>query len=104
MNKENIQDIYPLAPLQEGMLFHAIANPDAGLYCIQFAFELLGSLDETAFLTAWERVVDRHETLRTSYHYENADKPLAVVWKQVSFDVIRLDVSDASEAEQSARI
>ena len=68
MNKENIADIYELSPLQQGILFHSICEPETGVYCIQLGYRLRGNLNVKAFEQAWQQVVARHTVLRTAFH------------------------------------
>ncbi|HWN42377.1 MAG TPA: amino acid adenylation domain-containing protein, partial [Thermoanaerobaculia bacterium] len=74
-----IQDVMPLSPLQQGMLFHSIYEPDAGMYVAQFGFELQGNLDVDAFDRAWQKVIERHAALRTAFVWQGLDEPLQVV-------------------------
>jgi len=64
-----LEDAYPLTPLQEGMLFHTLADPGSGAYLEQLVFEI-DDLRPEAFEQAWREVVSRHEVLRTSVHWE----------------------------------
>src|SRR6185436_9771955 len=54
-----LEDAYPVAPLQAGILMHALASPGTGAYIQQLSCALEGELDEAAFLRAWQRLVDR---------------------------------------------
>src|ERR1700704_6319397 len=63
----NLEDIYQLAPMQQGMLFHSIYSPDSGTYFEQSLFTIKGDLNISAFEQAWQRVVERHSILRTSF-------------------------------------
>lgn len=79
---ENVADIYPLSPLQEGMLFHTLEAPTSGVYVEQYSCTLRGPLDVEALQAAWRRVVDRHAVLRTAFLWEGLDEPLQVVRRQ----------------------
>ncbi|CAM2069492.1 Amino acid adenylation domain-containing protein [Sulfidibacter corallicola] len=79
----NIEDIYPLSPMQSGMLFHALYEPRAGLYVEQAVYELAGPLESTALKRAWHMVVARHPVLRTLFLWKKRKKPLQVVRRQV---------------------
>jgi non-ribosomal peptide synthase protein (TIGR01720 family) len=79
--QSQIEDIYPLSPIQQGMLFHTLYDPDSGIYCEQFSCTLKG-LNISAFKQAWERVVILYPVLRTSF-YGEIDTPLQVVHRQV---------------------
>ncbi|KAB8315454.1 non-ribosomal peptide synthetase [Tolypothrix campylonemoides VB511288] len=83
MKQKNIEDIYELSPLQQGMLFHTLVVPHSGVYFEQFCYALQTQLDVPAFKKAWQRVLDRHPILRTSFYWENLDKPYQVVYKEV---------------------
>ena len=89
--RRNLEDIYELAPLQEGMLFHHLSAPGSGLYCEQMSFEIEGDLDEAAFARAWQVVIDRHPALRTSFQWEGLEKPLQVVHRSVSLPIEQQD-------------
>ena len=87
MNKENIADIYELSPLQQGILFHSICEPETGVYCIQLGYRLRGNLNVKAFEQAWQQGVARHTVLRTAFHWEKLEKPLQVVYRQVPVSI-----------------
>ncbi|MCZ7667544.1 MAG: condensation domain-containing protein [Chloroflexi bacterium] len=65
--KKNIEAIYPLSPMQEGMLFHTLYEPQSALYFEQLSFLLQGTLDIALWQQAWQHVIDRHPALRTAY-------------------------------------
>ncbi len=103
-NDRDIEDIYPLAPAQQGLLFHAVSAPQSGAYVYQMACRLEGALDEESFAHAWQEVVARHAVLRTGFSWQAADEPLQVVRRRVAAPVERLDWSGAPAAEQPARL
>ena len=76
-----IDDIYPLAPMQQGMLFHSLYAPESGIYVEQLSCELRGALDTQAFEQAWRHVAAQHPILRTSFAWEGLDAPLQLVWR-----------------------
>jgi acyl transferase domain-containing protein len=74
-----IEDAYPLSPLQQGLHFHALFDPGSGDYMIQVECELHGDLRVEALKAAWERVVDRFAVLRTSFLWQGLRQPLQIV-------------------------
>src|SRR5262249_55879653 len=75
----DVEDIYPLAPGQQAMLSYALQDPTPGVYTLQWRCTLHGALDIAAFERAWQRMVERHPVLRTSFASRGLDKPLQVV-------------------------
>lgn len=72
-------ECYSLSPLQQGMLFHSLYGPESDVYCAQVHWQLGGDLDTVAFAGAWQRVVNRHASLRTSFHWPQGQDPVQMV-------------------------
>lgn len=83
MAKDNIEAVYRLTPVQEGMLFHTLYSPGSGTYFEQYACALRGDLDVPVFERVWDQVVERHAALRTLFTWEKRDKPLQIVREHV---------------------
>ncbi|WP_224771017.1 non-ribosomal peptide synthetase [Pseudomonas sp. FEN] len=99
----NVQDIYPLAPLQEGILFHHLSAGEGDPYVLQsqFGFDSRGRLED--FIQALQRVIDRHDVLRTSIVWEGLETPLQVVWRQARLEVETLGL-DPRDGEPLAQL
>ncbi|MBW4678259.1 MAG: AMP-binding protein, partial [Desmonostoc geniculatum HA4340-LM1] len=104
MKQNNIEDIYELSPMQQGMLFHKLAAPNSVVYFEQNCFNLQTQLDIPAFQKAWQRVVDRHPILRTSFYWDNLDKPYQVVYRQVDLPWEFLDWRKLSLQDQQKQL
>ena len=104
MKKDNLEAIYPLSPMQEGMLFHSLYAPQLEVYFEQFAYTLHGNLDVPAFKAAWQRVVAQHPVLRTLFMWENLERPLQVVLKQVDLSWSEHDWRGFPASEHDERV
>ena len=79
----NVQDIYPLVPLQEGILFHHLAEQTGDPYLSTY---VLGFPDRSGlerFADALRMVVARHDILRTSFHWKGLSRPMQIVHRRV---------------------
>ncbi|AUT02778.1 non-ribosomal peptide synthetase [Nostoc sp. CENA543] len=101
---QNIEDLYELSPMQQGMLFHTLYAPESEVYFEQLVCILSGELNFPAFQTAWEQVVARHSVLRSSFYWEEIEKPLQVVSKQVDLPWERLDWRNFAPDEQQQQL
>ncbi|MFH1123264.1 MAG: condensation domain-containing protein, partial [Pseudomonadota bacterium] len=80
--EQNVKNVYPLSPMQEGMLFHFLADRNSTAYFQQISWRICGDFDEALFETCWNELVRRHDILRTLFVYTNTDRPLQVVLKE----------------------
>ena len=78
----NVQEIYPLAPLQEGILYHHVSGGDGDPYVMQSHFAFASRERFQAFAQALQAVIDRHDILRTAVHWAGLDAPVQVVWRR----------------------
>jgi len=76
---QDVQDYYRLSPAQQGMIFHTLYAPKSGVYSVIISCILEGDLNFPAFKRAWQRVVDQHPILRTSFVWEGVDEPIQIV-------------------------
>ena len=92
----NIQDIYALSPLQDGILFHHLLARDPYVLSTQITFPDRALLDR--FLSAMQKVIDRHDTLRTAFIWEGISNPAQVVWKQAQLSVTEVELDPQAGA------
>jgi len=97
------EDIYPLTPFQQGVLFHVLDTPAAGMYLNQQRYTLRGELDLAVFKQALQAVVDRHPILRTAFLLSGLDGPHQVVYRTVKLPWVMHDWSEISPAEAAER-
>ena len=98
-----IEDILPLSPLQEGLLFHALydaGGPD--VYTVQLELELDGALDGAVLQASVDAVVNRHASLRAAFRHERLNRPVQVIARRVGVPWRLHDVSELSHDEQQA--
>lgn len=97
-----LEQIYPLSPMQKGMLFESLSAPESGVYIQQLICVLRGDLDIHAFQDAWQQVAQRHSVLRTSFTWEHDEEPVQHVSlaTEVPFKLQDWKGIPASEQEQ----
>ena len=75
-----IEDILPLSPLQEGLLFHALYDAQApDVYTVQLVLGLDGPLDAAALEAAVRALLARHASLRAGFQHENLSRPVQII-------------------------
>ncbi len=101
---KNIEDIYPLSPMQQGILFHSLLSPNSGEYIPQICLTLTGLLNIERFKQAWEYVIARHQSLRSTFHWERRDQPFQVIYRQVNLPWEQQDWRNLSPNEQQQQL
>jgi amino acid adenylation domain-containing protein len=99
-----IEDVYSLSPMQQGMLFHHLYNPGADGYFVQWHCTLYGRVDEAALEHAWQQAIDRHPALRTVFAWGEQPRPVQVALKQVQITLERLDWREVDPSEHASRL
>jgi amino acid adenylation domain-containing protein len=100
----NIEDLYPLSPLQQGLLFHSLYAPDSGAYVEQLVYPLgEDGADLPLLEQAFQSLLELHPILRTAFVWERKDQPLQVVLRRARLPQEALDWSDLPGRERRAR-
>ncbi|MEU6484915.1 amino acid adenylation domain-containing protein [Streptomyces sp. NPDC046887] len=105
MKQSRIEDLLPLSPLQEGLLFHAQYSEDAlDVYTVQLAVRIEGPADFAALRTAAATLLRRHAGLRAGFRRRKSGEPVQVVLRDVELPLEELDFSGSPAEEQRARV
>ncbi|MCG8615434.1 MAG: amino acid adenylation domain-containing protein, partial [Desulfobacterales bacterium] len=101
--KNNIETLYPLSPMQQGMLFHTLHEEDPNVYTTQLHCRIRGPLDPGVFRRSWETLLARHPALRTVFIHDEG-QPLQVVLKETNLPWHDLDWTGIPEAEHARKL
>jgi len=116
ISQKAIENMYPLSPMQEGLLFHSLLSPTAGEYIPQivltFVTEPEKRIDAQLLKQVWGNAIARHSILRTGFYWEQRDQPFQVVYRQkdnwqdswTNKIWIEQDWQSLSDTEQSAKL
>src|SRR6266436_4057799 len=100
-----IEDVLPLSPLQEGLLFHALYDAQAAdVYMVQLELGLEGALDSAALEAAVGAVLLRHASLRACFWHEGLSHPVQIIVPEVASRWRRIDLSLLEEASREQRL
>jgi iturin family lipopeptide synthetase C len=89
--QETIRDMYPLSPMQEGMLFHTLYNPGSSAYFEQICHRLHGEIDFEKVEVSLNELLTRHDILRTAFIHQGLDRPVQVVLAERRVDFVYRD-------------
>ena len=98
---QNVADIYPLTPTQQGMLYHTLRDPGSEVYFEQLRCTFKGPFDVEQYQKAWEISAGRHPILRTAFIWDGLDTPLQIVHKTAPIPWELLDWSEAEGNQES---
>ncbi len=104
MSRLVIEDVYPLSPVQIGLLAQELLEPGSGYHVVQFVATLSGPLDVAAFRRCWETVERRHTALRSAFVWDGLKEPLQVVQKQPALQFEVANIGPGGTEELIARV
>ncbi|MFC4311926.1 amino acid adenylation domain-containing protein, partial [Steroidobacter flavus] len=97
---DNIQDIYPLSPLQEGILFHRLLNEACDTYVLSTLFEVRSRADAELLAEALQSAIDRHESLRSAVLWKDLPRPVQVVCKRARLPIEELTLKGGFDSRE----
>lgn len=98
----NVEDIYDLTPIQRGLLFHSIAEPESGMYLEQGVCDLRGNLNLNNFRAAWDEIQRRHPVLRTAFFWKDLSEPQQIVFRRGELPLFINDWRETPAEKQEA--
>ena len=102
-NRNDVEDVYPLTPIQEGMLFHTLYAPGSGAYVVQIGCTIEGNLELSAFEDSWRRAAELHPVLRSSFVVGREGKRAQIVHERAQTPIELLDWSAHTALEVEKR-
>ncbi|AHD05677.1 nonribosomal peptide ligase subunit [Paenibacillus larvae subsp. larvae DSM 25430] len=96
-----IENIYPLTPMQKGMLFHSLIDTDSEAYFEQAEFELKGPLNIDSFIKSLEQLTERYDILRTNFYAEWKDEPLQIIFRNKKMETLVEDIRSLNGQQQN---
>ncbi|WP_447903369.1 amino acid adenylation domain-containing protein [Pseudomonas serbica] len=102
MNVAALEDLYPLSPMQQGMLFHTLYEPQVGAYISQLRLDIVG-LDSERFARSWQAALERHDILRSSFHWQGLDVAHQAITRQVTLPLQVLEATDTDALADAER-
>jgi len=104
LDKKNIEDIFSLTPMQEGMLYHYLKDPDSDQYFEQLSLEIAGEINVEIFEKAWNFVIETNEMLRTVFRWDKVEKPIQIILKEHKLQLKFYDLSDRETNERKRKL
>ncbi|HEY0066024.1 MAG TPA: amino acid adenylation domain-containing protein, partial [Flavisolibacter sp.] len=104
-DKENIEDIYPMSPIETGMVFGTLMSQAPGVYHDQFVYKkTFHDFNIERFTRALELLVDKHSILRTAFNIKDYGAEVQVVYKKIGVSVHHMDLADLDAAAQQTAV
>ncbi len=104
LDKQNVEDILSLSPMQSGILYHYLLDRENDLYFEQLSLKLAGDMDSLICKQAWEIVVQTNEMLRTVFTWDNLQDPVQIVLKKQELSFYEYDLSALTQKAQKEKL
>lgn len=104
LDRDAIDNIYSLTPLQKGILFHYLKDPGSNEYFEQLSLTFTGTIDLDRLELAWNLMIDANQCLRTVFRWEKIGQPIQAVLKHHHLKFIRFDLSALPAGERQERL
>ncbi len=104
IEKKNIESILALTPMQEGMLFHYLKEPQSQLYFEQLSLEITGEIHKTTFEKTWNNVIQTNEMLRAVFRWQKMENPVQLILKKHKIQPIYFDHSGGTTQNREQHI
>ena len=101
---DNVEYIGKLSPMQAGMLFHHLLEPDSNSYYNQVYFDVEGELDVEIMQKSFQKLCDIHQVFRTTFKYEDVEEPQQIILKKKIFNVGYTDLTSYPKAEREEKV
>lgn len=102
--RADIEALFPLSPLQEGLLFHSLRSPGSQAYFGQQSYQIEGSVNAANLRKAWQRVIDRHSVLRTAFIWDGVERMTQAVFRHAEPRWNYSDWSDIPAPDHGQRL
>lgn len=103
LERDQVEEIITLTPMQEGILFHYLMDPESDMYHENLSLELRGDIHFEIFEKAWRFVVESNQMLRTVYRWKQVSHPIQIVLKEYMLPIEFVDLSESNLQNQNRR-
>ncbi|MCM3216686.1 amino acid adenylation domain-containing protein [Niallia taxi] len=104
IEKNNVERILELTPMQKGMLYHYLQDNESEQYFEQVSLNITGNIDFSIFKKTWEAVTFSNEILRSVFRWEKLSKPLCVILKDLVVPIIQYDFTQFDKEISLAKL
>ncbi|WP_260989999.1 condensation domain-containing protein, partial [Paenibacillus xylanexedens] len=101
VQKDQVIKVYPLSPMQSGMLFHSMLENQPEAYFVQTSMSLFGTIDLSILEKSLKVLMERHEVFRTFFSHKKLSQPLQAVLKERAPILMYEDIADMQEDQKA---